>query len=507
MVTRVAPRFEKVLIANRGEIAVRIIRACREMGLRTVAVFSDVDRDALHVRMADEAHAIGPAPSRESYLATEKILGAARQSGAKAIHPGYGFLAENASFARACEAAGVVFIGPPAAAIEAMGNKVEARRRMAAAGAACTPGSAGRVESADEVRALGKQLGYPILLKAEAGGGGKGMRVLDGPDAVDSGYRAARSEAASAFGDDAVYVEKYLADPRHIEFQIFCDEHGNAVHLGERECSIQRRHQKLIEEAPSCVVDAETRARMGAVAVEAARSVGYVGAGTVEFLRDAAGSFYFMEMNTRLQVEHPVTEMVTGLDLVKLQLQVALGKRLPFTQEDVVLRGHAIECRIQAEDPDHDFRPSPGRITTLRIPSGPGIRDDSAIYAGFRMPIQYDAMIAKLIAWGSDRAEAIERMSRALREYVINGIPTTIPFHRRVMEDPRFRRGEIHTGYTRTPPPPAERSPEDEARLRDVALAAAAIAAYRRKAAAAPLSAGAAAGSGWQQAGRREGLR
>jgi acetyl-CoA carboxylase biotin carboxylase subunit len=507
MVMRLAPRFEKVLIANRGEIAVRVIRACREMGLGTVAVFSDVDRDALHVRMADEAHGIGPAPSRDSYLAAEKILGAARRSGAQAIHPGYGFLAENADFARACEAAGIVFIGPPADAIDAMGNKVEARRRMAAAGAACTPGSEGRVESAAEVREWGTKLGYPILLKAEAGGGGKGMRVLEGPEAVDAGYRTARSEAGSAFGDDAVYVEKYLADPRHIEFQIFCDGHGNAVHLGERECSIQRRHQKLIEEAPSCVVDAETRARMGKVAVEVARAAGYVGAGTVEFLHDAAGNFYFMEMNTRLQVEHPVTEMVTGLDLVKLQIRIAAGERLPFTQDDVVLRGHAIECRIQAEDPDHDFMPCPGKIITLRIPSGPGIRDDSAIYAGFQMPIEYDAMIAKLIAWGSDRTEAIERMSRALREYVINGMPTTIPFHRRVMQDPRFRRGEIHTGYLRTPPAPAERSPEDEARLRDVALAAAAIAAYRRKAAAAPIASGAEGGSRWKQAGRLEGLR
>jgi len=503
----VARRFEKVLIANRGEIAVRIIRACREMGLRTVAVFSEADRDALHVRMADEAYGIGPAPSRESYLVSGKILESARRSGAGAIHPGYGFLAENAAFARECEAAGVVFVGPPAQAIEEMGNKVGARRRMAATGAACTPGSDGRVESADEVRSWGKKLGYPILLKAEAGGGGKGMRVLEGPEAVDSGYRAARSEAASAFGDDAVYVEKYLANPRHIEVQIFCDAQGNAVHLGERECSIQRRHQKLIEEAPSCVIDAETRARIGAMAVGVAKAAGYVGAGTVEFLRDAAGNFYFLEMNTRLQVEHPVTEMVTGLDLVKLQLRVDEGSRLPFAQDDIVLRGHAIECRIQAEDPDHDFVPSPGLITTLRVPSGPGIRDDSAIYAGFRMPVHYDAMIAKLIAWGSDRTEAIARMSRALREYVINGIPTTIPFHRRVMQDPRFLAGEIHTGYLRTPPQPAERSPEAEARLRDVALAAAAIAVYRRKAATAPISAGGRGGSEWKQAGRREALR
>ena len=498
--------FDKILIANRGEIAVRVIRACREMGIRTAAVYSEADRDALHVRLADEAFLLGPAPSSESYLSIDRVLQAAQRSGAAAIHPGYGFLAENPTFARACTDAGVTFIGPPAEAIEAMGNKVEARRIMKKAGAAVTPGSDGSVDSVDEVRKWGDRLGWPILLKPEAGGGGKGMRVLDGPDDVDSGFRASRSEARSSFGDDAVYVEKYLRDPRHIEFQILCDSHGNGIHLGERECSIQRRHQKLIEEAPSPVVDEETRSRMGRIAVDVAAAAGYVGVGTIEFLRDSDGSFYFMEMNTRLQVEHAVTEEVTGLDLVKLQVRVAAGEKLPLRQEDVKISGHAIECRIQAEDPEHGFVPTPGRITALRIPSGPGIRDDSAIYPGYTMPVHYDPMIAKLISWGADRTEAIERMARALREYVVNGIPTTISFHRRVMRDPRFLAGDIHTGYLRTPPAREEAAPEVEERYRDVALLAAAISWYRRRAGAArPASSD--DGSPWTRAGRIEGMR
>jgi acetyl-CoA carboxylase biotin carboxylase subunit len=498
--------FGKILIANRGEIAVRVLRACREMGIRTVAVYSDADREALHVRLADEAYRLGPAASAESYLRVDRILAAARASGAAAIHPGYGFLAENAGFARACAEAGVAFIGPPAAAIEALGNKVEARRRMAAAGVAVTPGSDGRVESAADARRWGDRLGWPILLKAEAGGGGKGMRVLRGPADVESGFRAARSEARSAFGDEAVYVEKLLRDPRHIEFQILCDGRGGAVHLGERECSIQRRHQKLIEEAPSPVVGAQTRQRMGAVAVRVAAAAGYVGAGTVEFLRDAAGAFHFLEMNTRLQVEHPVTEMITGLDLVKLQIRIAAGEPLGFRQEDVTFRGHAIECRIQAEDPENDFLPAPGTITALRVPAGPGVRDDSAIHPGYEMPIHYDPLIAKLIVWGSDRPEAIERMARALREYVIGGIPTTIPFHRRVMRDPRFRAGDVHTGYLQTPPPREEAPEAVEQRFRRVALLAAAIAAYRRRAGHAA-AASADGASPWKRAGRLEALR
>jgi acetyl-CoA carboxylase biotin carboxylase subunit len=499
--------FQKILIANRGEIAVRVIRGCRELGIRTVAVYSEADREALHVRLADEAYLLGPAPSSESYLVIDRVLDAARRSGSGAIHPGYGFLAENPGFARACADAGIVFIGPSADAIEAMGNKVEARKRMAAAGAAVTPGSDGRVESAAEVVRWGEKLGWPVLLKAEAGGGGKGMRVLEGPDEVESGFRTARSEAKSSFGDPAVYVEKFLRDPRHIEFQILCDAHGNAVHLGERECSIQRRHQKLIEESPSPVVDPETRERMGAVAVKVAAAAGYVGAGTVEFLRDADGSFYFMEMNTRLQVEHPVTEMVTGLDLVKLQIRIAGGERLPFAQDAVTLRGHSIECRIQAEDPERDFVPTPGRISALRLPSGPGIRNDAAIFPGYDMPIHYDPMIAKLITWGQDREEAIQRMSRALREYVVNGIPTTIPFHRRVMHDPRFREGDIHTGYLKTPPPREEGTPETEARFRELALVAAAIADYRRRAGTALRRPAESAGSAWKRAARTEGIR
>jgi len=503
----VNPPFDKILIANRGEIAVRVIRACREMGIRCVAVYSEADRDALHVRFADEAFLIGPAPSRDSYLRIDKILDAARRAGANAIHPGYGFLAENADFARACRDAGVVFIGPPAEAIETMGNKVAARACMTRAGAAVTPGSDGTVASAEEVRDWGNRLGFPVLLKAEAGGGGKGMRILQGPEDVESGFRAARSEALSAFGDESVYVEKFLVDPRHIEFQILCDQHGNAVHLGERDCSIQRRHQKLVEEAPSPVMDAATRERMGKVAVTVAQAAGYVGAGTVEFLRDAEGNFYFMEMNTRLQVEHPVTEMVTGMDLVKLQISVAAGEPLPFEQDAVRMQGHAIECRITAEDPALDFLPTPGVITMARVPTGPGVRNDSAIFPGYRMPIHYDPMIAKLIAWGADRGEAIERMACALREYVVNGIPTTIPFHRRVMRDPRFISGEFHTGYLRSMPPEEEASPEMEERYRKVALLAAALADYLRRAGGAPDGRRQGEGSAWKRAGRMEGLR
>ena len=501
-----APPFAKVLIANRGEIAVRVIRACREMGIRTVAVYSDVDREALHVRLADQAYLIGPAPSSESYLRIDKILDVAARSGAEAIHPGYGFLAENPDFARGCVEAGVVFIGPTAEAMEAMGNKLHARQRMSRAGAPVIPGSDKRVQSTREVKAWGEKLGYPILLKAEAGGGGKGMRVINAPEEAASAYRAARSEAKSSFGNDGVYVEKYFIDPRHIEFQILFDGHGNGVHLGERECSIQRRHQKLIEEAPSLVVDEAIRKRMGKVAVELAREAGYVGAGTVAFLRDEHGDFYFMEMNTRLQVEHPITELLTGQDLVKHQIRIGAGEKLGLTQDDITFRGHAIECRILAEDPDHDFMPTPGTITNLRVPQGPGVRDDSATYAGFQMPIHYDPMIAKLITWGSDRGEAIQRMTRALREYVVGGLPTTIPFHRRVMRDPRFLSGEITTGYLKTPPPRVESTPEDEARFRDVALMASALAWYRRRAAGAfapPRS----ARSGWKTAARLEALR
>ena len=501
-----AAPFDKVLIANRGEIAVRVIRACREMGIRTAAVYSDADRDALHVRFADEAFPIGPAPSIDSYLRIDRILDAANGCGAAAIHPGYGFLAENPSFASACRDAGIVFIGPSPEAIRAMGNKVEARRRVIAAGATATPGSLGSVTTEKEVLAWGEKLGYPILLKAEAGGGGKGMRVLQGPEEAASGLRAARSEARSAFGDDAVYVEKYLRNPRHIEFQILADRHGNGVHLGERECSIQRRHQKLVEEAPSPVMTAEERARIGAIAVKVALAADYEGAGTIEFLRDADGSYYFLEMNTRLQVEHPVTEMVTGLDLVKLQFSIAAGEELPFRQEDVRFRGHSIECRILAEDPGRDFVPSPGVITSVRVPTGPGIRDDSGIYPGYRVPIHYDPMLAKLISWGADRNEAIVRMSRALKEYMVNGIPTTIPFHLRVMKDQRFLSGEFHTGFLKVMPGLEEVAPETEKRYHDVALIAAALAYYRRRSGGLPSSRLNRA-SGWKREARREGLR
>ena len=392
--------FQKILIANRGEIAVRVIRACREMGIATVAVFSEADRGALHVRMADEAYAIGPAPSRESYLVIEKIIDAAKRSGAEAIHPGYGFLAENASFAKACEDASITFIGPSAASIALMGSKIEARRAAAKYGVESVPGTLDPVQSNEEARRVAESVGYPIMLKASGGGGGKGLRFVSDAAELDGALRDTRAEALAAFGDDAVYIEKFVERPRHIEIQVLADRHGNAIHLGERECTIQRRHQKVIEECPSPIVDSELRARMGETALKVVKAANYYNAGTVEFLLDAQRRFYFLEMNTRLQVEHPVTEMVTGLDLVKLQLIVAAGEELPLRQDDVVMRGAAIECRIYAEDPDNNFFPSPGKIVRLRTPSGPGVRDDSGVYEGWTIPIDYDPLISKLAAWG-----------------------------------------------------------------------------------------------------------
>jgi len=496
--------FTKLLIANRGEIAVRVIRACREMGIAAVAVYSEADREALHVRLADEAYPIGPPPARESYLSIERILEAAKRSGAEAIHPGYGFLSENPLLPEACEAAGIVFIGPGAAAMRLMGNKVSARQAMIAAGVPVTPGTGLLPENAAEAQAIAErviaagiagasgsgggedpssrrerpgprrgtsrrrlsQVGasrkthasaadgsgeaapyYPMLLKAAAGGGGKGMRVVSSPAEFASAYAQARSEALSSFGDPSVYAEKLVMRPRHIEVQVLADLAGATIHLGERECSIQRRHQKLVEECPSPIVDAPTRARIGQLAVRAARAAGYAGAGTCEFLRDPDGSFYFMEMNARLQVEHPVTEMVTGLDLVKLQIRIAAGEPLPLRQEDVAMRGWAIECRIFAEDPQRGFMPSPGRIGTLRVPAGPGIRDDGGVYQGYRVPVHYDPMISKLVSWGASREEAIARMRRALDEYRIEGIRTTIPFHRRVVRHPAFLAGDLDTAF------------------------------------------------------------
>ncbi|MDQ1558791.1 MAG: acetyl-CoA carboxylase, biotin carboxylase subunit [Pyrinomonadaceae bacterium] len=440
--------FRKILIANRGEIAVRVMRACRELDIATVAVYSEADAAALHVRLADEAYLLGPAPSSESYLRIERIIEAARAAGAEAIHPGYGFLAENAEFARACAAAGLTFIGPSPEAMELMGSKTNARRAAIAAGAPVVPGTTEALNSAEEARATAARFGYPVMLKAAAGGGGKGMRLVAGEDEIEEAFTAAQSEALAAFGDASVYLEKAVERPRHIEIQIFADAHGHTVHLGERECSIQRRHQKVIEECPSPINDPTLRAAMGASAVGVARAANYVGAGTIEFLvSDVTREFYFLEMNTRLQVEHPVTELVTGIDLVREQIMVAAGHALSFTQDDVEWRGHAIECRVYAEDPDNNFLPSPGRITHLRVPAGPNVRDDGGVYAGAEVSIYYDPMISKLAAWGRTRDEAIARMRRALAEYTVGGIKTTLPFFREVVRDEEFIAGRLDTGF------------------------------------------------------------
>jgi acetyl-CoA carboxylase, biotin carboxylase subunit len=437
--------FRKVLIANRGEIAVRVIRTCRELGVSPVAVYSEADRSALHVRMADEAYCIGPAPSRESYLHQERLLAAARASGAEAIHPGYGFLSENASFVRACEAAGLVFIGPPASAMDAMGEKTRARAHMQKAGVPVVPGSTAPFADAEEALAFARTVGFPVMLKAAGGGGGKGMRRVDAEKELPAAFRAAQSEALNAFGNEAVYLEKYLEQPHHVEIQVFADAHGTCVHLNERECSAQRRHQKVVEETPSPVLSEAMRAAMGEVAVRAARSVGYVGAGTVEFLVDKHRKFYFLEMNTRLQVEHPVTEWVTGLDLVAWQLRVATGEKLGF--QNVPPHGHALEVRVYAEDPSRNFMPSPGKITYLRVPSGPSVRDDSGVYAGYTVPTAYDPMISKLSVWAPSRPEAIARMRRALGEYVVKGITTNLRYLRSVMEAPAFVAGDYDTSF------------------------------------------------------------
>jgi acetyl-CoA carboxylase, biotin carboxylase subunit len=439
--------FKKILIANRGEIAVRVIRACHEMGIAAVAVYSDVDRAALHVRKADEAYPIGAPAASESYLNIQKILDVARRSGADAIHPGYGFLSENAKFATACVEAGVKFIGPTAAAMEAMGSKTRARQAMEKAGVPFVPGTSQGLESFEQAQEVAARIGYPVMLKAAAGGGGKGMRLVHAPDDLRSALEEARSEAERAFGDGEVYLEKAIINPRHIEMQVLADEHGNTVYLGERECSLQRRHQKVVEEAPSPIVDPEMRQRMGEVAIRVAQAAGYTNAGTVEFLVDPQKNFYFLEMNTRLQVEHPVTELVTGLDLVHLQIHIANGERLPFTQSDVKIRGHAIECRIYAEDPDNNYFPSPGKITLLLLPSGPGIRRDSGMYEGWNVPMDYDPLLAKLIGYGTDREQAIGRLKRALNEYFVGGIKTNISLFRRILNDPDFQAAKIDTGF------------------------------------------------------------
>jgi len=439
--------FKKVLIANRGEIAVRVLRALHEMGIRSVAVYSDVDRAALHVRKADEAYLIGPATATESYLNIPKIIEVAKRCGAEAIHPGYGFLSENAKFARACREAGVKFIGPTPEAMESLGSKTKARQLMQTANVPFVPGSAKGLRSLDDAKEVAERTGYPIMLKAAAGGGGKGMRMVASKAELKSAYEGARSEALRSFGDDEVYIEKLIQNPRHIEMQILADEHGNTVWLGERECSIQRRHQKVMEEAPSPLVDPEMRQRMGETAVRVAKTSGYTNAGTVEFLCDQGKNFYFLEVNTRLQVEHPITEAITGLDLVHLQLRIAAGEKLPFKQEDIKIRGHAIECRVYAEDPDNSFFPSPGRISLLLQPSGPGIRRDGGVYEGLNIPLDYDPLLGKLIGYGSDRGEAIERLRRALREYFIGGIKTNLSLFRRILYEPDFLEGKLDTGF------------------------------------------------------------
>ena len=438
--------FKRILIANRGEIAVRIIRACREMGIESVAVFSDVDRKALHVRKADHAYHIGPATASESYLNFDKILDVARRSGAEAIHPGYGFLSENARFATECREAGIKFIGPTPESMEMMGSKTSARQHMKKAGVPFVPGSEKGMEYEGTER-MAEQIGYPVMLKAAAGGGGKGMRLVQSAGELHSAYENARSEAQRSFGDNEVYIEKAIVNPRHVEMQIFGDEHGNVVYLGERECSVQRRHQKVLEESPSPIVDEDMRRRMGEIAVRVAKAANYQNAGTVEFLVDQDRNFYFLEMNTRLQVEHPVTEFVTGIDLVHLQFRVAAGEKLPFRQEDIKLRGHAIECRVYAEDPDNKFFPSPGLITRLISPSGPGIRRDSGMYEGWVVPMEYDPLLAKLVGTGETREEAINRLLRALYEYFVGGIKTNISLFRRILKDPDFQAGKIDTGF------------------------------------------------------------
>lgn len=439
--------FQKVLIANRGEIAVRVIRACRELGIRTVAVYSDADREALHVKLADEAYCIGPKTSKESYLSIANIMSVATKVGADAIHPGYGFLAENADFAEICAACNITFIGPDPEAIIKMGDKSTAKETMKSAGVPTVPGTDGLVEDIAEAIRTANEIGYPVMVKATAGGGGRGMRVAVDDEDLEKAIRQAQNEAKTAFGNPGVYLEKFVEGPRHVEIQIMADKHGNVVYLGERDCSIQRRHQKLIEEAPSPALSPELRAQMGEAAVAAARAVNYHGAGTVEFLLDKHGKFYFMEMNTRIQVEHPVTELVTGYDLIKEQITVAAGHPLSFTQNEVKLDGWAIECRINAENPAKNFMPSPGQITDYLPPGGFGVRVDSAAYAGYTIPPYYDSMIAKLIVWGKDRDEAIARMKRALEEFVVGGISTTIPFHLKVLEHEVFVGGDFDTKF------------------------------------------------------------
>ncbi len=470
--------FKKVLIANRGEIAIRVARACRKMGIGTVAVYSEADRNALHVRYADEAYFIGPAPANESYLRIDKIVEVAVKSGCDAVHPGYGFLAENSEFVKACEEAGITFIGPNTESMYILGDKTRARQKMIEAGVPVVPGTKDPVESLEHALKVAEEVGYPIMFKASAGGGGKGMRLISSPEEFKEVYDLAKGEALSAFGDDRMYIEKAIVKPRHVEIQIARDKHGNAIHLFERECSIQRRHQKVIEESPSLAINDEVRHKMGEAAIKAVAAANYDSVGTVEFLVDKDMNFYFLEVNTRLQVEHPVTEMVTGIDIVKLQIEIAEGKPIPYKQEEIKQIGHAIECRIYAEDPDNNFMPSPGFITGLRLPGGPGVRVDSGVYSRGEVPLYYDPMVAKLVVWDETREDAIARMKRALKEFVVKGIKTTIPFHQKVMRNEDFIKGNISTEFIDKE---VLVEPQKREGSKEAALAAAAIKEFLRE--------------------------
>jgi len=439
--------FKKILIANRAEVALRIIRACKELRIKTAAVYSEADKESLHLKFADDNHPIGPEQPTQSYLNIEKIIKTAKKSACEAIHPGYGFLAQIPAFAQACEKNKIEFIGPTSTVLKKMGNKVLARKTMAKAGLPIIPGTMDIVRDSDEAREAAERLGYPIIMKAVYGGGGRGMRIVKTKREIDKAFELARLEAETSFGSSKIYIEKQLVNPRHIEFQILADEKGNVIHLGERECSVQRRHQKLIEESPSPMMTDKLRKVMGDAAINAVRAVNYTNAGTVEFLVDGAGKFYFLEMNTRLQVEHLVTELVTGVDIVKEQIRIAAGERLQYKQQDITLNGHAINCRINAEDPNRDFAPCPGTITGYRAPGGPGVRVDSVLYAGYTIPVFYDSLIAKLATWGRNRREAIHRMRNALEEYQIEGVETTIPLHKRILADKHFVEGRVHTGF------------------------------------------------------------
>ncbi len=496
--------FNKVLIANRGEIAIRVIRACRELGIKFVAVYSEADRESLHLRYADESYCIGPAKPAQSYLDIDKIIEVAKKSGSEAIHPGYGFLAQIPTFAEECESNGIEFVGPPSEVLRKMGDKITARRIVANAGIPVIPGSMSAIIDEDEVAEMAEKVGYPVLIKAVYGGGGRGMRIVNSRSDISKAMELARLEAETSFGSSEVYVEKLLTKPRHIEFQILADKKGNCIHLGERECSIQRRYQKLIEETPSPMMAEELRKVMGKTATEGARAINYTNAGTLEFLVDREGSFHFLEMNTRLQVEHIITEMVTGVDIVKQQLRIASGEELRHKQDDITMRGHALNCRINSEDPYSDFTPCPGTITKYLAPGGPGVRVDSGLYAGYTIPIFYDSLVAKLAVWGISRDVAISRMKNALDEYVIEGVETTIPFHKKILDDEHFRRGEIHTDFIR------ERigslTVEEEFEGEEVAALSAVLAAYlssRREGLAVIPQRRAEGTSAWKMAGRR----